>query len=231
MKGFIKTGLAIACMAGSVGCMGGERYRNLVDPCQMERYATQARQEVITSFAPQVQNGRILDQTMWNHYFETGTDKLNPSGLSKLDQIVRRRPEPDPRVFIATARDLDYNADTADDYADGRRELDSKRAAAIQKYLAIQTAGRPMAFDMLVHDPAEPGIPGISARAAWASQVSNYSGQLGTTGGGAAQNSLSGGGGGGQGQQQNGSSAGAGAGAGSGGAGGGTGGGGTGAPR
>src|SRR4051794_19155518 len=111
MKGFMKKVLAAACVAGglgSVGCTGGGRYRNLVDPCHFERYSSVARQEVITSFAPQVQNGRILDQTVWNYHFDAGSDRINATGMDKLDQLVRRRPEPDARIFIATARDIPY---------------------------------------------------------------------------------------------------------------------------
>ena len=194
MKGFMKSSLGLVWVAvalASVGCRGGERYRNAVDPCHMERYGAMARQEVITAFTPQVHNGRILDQTIWNYHFDPGTDKLNPGGLDKLDQMVRRRPEPDPRVFLATARDLTYNAEKPDEYGDNRRELDAKRSVAIQKYLAAQTAGRPMQFDVLIHDPADPGLPGTSARNAIVSQRANYTGTLsggggggGTTGGG-----------------------------------------------
>ncbi len=202
MNGFMKTTLAIACTAGamgSIGCTGGERYRNLVDPCRMERYGAVARQEVITCFNPQVQNGQILDQTVWNYQFEPGTDKLNALGQDKLDQLVRRRPEPDPRIFIQTARDLAYNADKPDELTDSRRDLDNRRGAAIQKYLTAQTAGRPMHFDVLIHDPAEVGISGVSARNAILSQRTNYSGVLGSAGGGA---------GGQQGGQQGGQSSG-----------------------
>jgi uncharacterized membrane protein YgcG len=201
MKGFMNKALAMAFVAGSlgsIGCAGGEKYRNLVDPCRMERYSAVARQETIACFVPQVQNGRVLDQTMWNHYFEAGTDKLNPAGFAKLDQMVRRRPEPDSRVFIATARDLNYNPEKPEEYADARRELDGKRAAAIQKYLGAQTAGRPMNFDLLVHDPAEVGLSGVSARQALLSQRTNYAGSLGETGGGDTQYSIGGGGQGGQ---------------------------------
>jgi len=188
MNGFMKRALAMMCVTGAIGCTGGERYRNLVDPCQMERYSSVARQEVISGFTPQVQNGRILDQTMWNWYFEAGTDKLNPSGYDKLDQIVRRRPMPDSRIFLATARDLTYNSEKAAEFPDARRELDNKRGNAIQKYLMAQTAGRPMIFDVLVHDPSETGISGVSARGAILGQRSNYSGSLlGASGDGAAQ--------------------------------------------
>jgi len=188
MKGILKKAIAMMFMAGaigSVGCVSGEHYSNLVDPCSQERYAAEARQEMATCFTPQVQNGRILDQTIWNYDFEPGTDKLNPSGYDKLDQIVRRRPEPDNRIFIQTARDLVYNPAQPDAYADGRRELDAKRGAAIEKYLAAQTAGRPMQFALLVHDPADPGMPAISAGIALRSQRANYTGVLaGGAGGG-----------------------------------------------
>jgi hypothetical protein len=187
MNGFMKSTLAMMFVAGglgSIGCNGGERYRDLVDPCPMERYSAEARQEVITAFTPQVQNGRILDQTIWNYHFEPGTDKLNPSGLDKLDQIVRRRPEPDNRVFLATARDLTFNPEKSNDFADARRELDAKRSVAVQKYLTAQTAGRPMTFDLFVHDPAESGISGTAAQRMITSQRGNYTGTLGSVGGG-----------------------------------------------
>lgn len=185
MKGLMKTALAAACLAGglgSIGCHGGgERLSNCIDPCHMERYGAAARQEVITAFTPQVQNGRILDQTIWNYQFEAGTDKLTAGGQDKLDQIVRRRPQPDPRVFLATARDISFAADRPDDYADARRELDVKRTVAVQKYLAAQTAGRPIPFEVLVHDPSDPGMAGVSARNAITSQRGNYTGGAATS--------------------------------------------------
>jgi hypothetical protein len=116
---------------------------------------------------------------------EAGTDKLNPSGYDKLDQIVRRRPEPDNRIFIQTARDLAFNPAQPDGFADARRELDAKRGAAIEKYLGAQTAGRPMQFALLVHDPADPGMAAASAARAIGSQRANYTGVLaGGAGGG-----------------------------------------------
>jgi len=194
MKGFMQSAFAAVCAAGalgSIGCTGGERYRNLIDPCRQERYAAMARQEVITSFTPQVMNGRILDQTIWNHDFEVGSDKLHAKGLDRLDQIVRRRPEPDPRVFIATARDIGFNQEKPDEFAEARKELDAKRAAAIQRYLNAQTAGRPMTFEVLIHDPAEPGISGISARAAVVVHRLSYQGTISGGGGGGGATSTS----------------------------------------
>src|SRR5262245_5759462 len=86
MKGFIARTLAAACLAGVVagGCFP---YRNLVDPCHHDRYSYVARREVMDAFAPQVQNGHVLDQTVFNYHFDKGTDKLNPMGIQKLHEL------------------------------------------------------------------------------------------------------------------------------------------------
>jgi hypothetical protein len=185
MKGFTKTALAMACMAGSagaIGCSGGEHYRNLVDPCHMDRYSSVARQDIVTAFTPQVQNGRILDQTVFNYHFEAGTDKLHAMGMKKLDELVQRRPQPDTRLFLATAHDVTYSVDKPEEFGKTRQELDAKRVVAIQKYLSAATAGRPMAFEVLIHDPAETGISGVAARNSILSQRSGYVGTLGNAG-------------------------------------------------
>jgi hypothetical protein len=185
MNGFVRNVLAAACVAGglaSIGCHGGGwKWR---DPCYPERYNAVARQNVVSAFAPQVQNGRILDQTIWNYQFVPGTDQLTPGGLDKLDQLVRRRPEPDPRVFLATARDIPYNADDANAYGDARRDLDGKRVIAIQKYLAAQTVGRPIPFEVLIHDPMDPGISGKAAERIIGSHYGAYVGSSLGGGGG-----------------------------------------------
>src|SRR5258708_39055153 len=98
MNGFITRSLSVAVMAGGLAASGGclPRYHDVVDPCYPDRYNYAARQEVVAGFAPQVQNGHILDQTVWNFYFDAGSDKLNPGGMDKLEQLARRRPAPDP---------------------------------------------------------------------------------------------------------------------------------------
>src|SRR5204863_7516161 len=73
------------------------------------------------------------------------------------DVLLRRRPVPDPRVFLATARDLAYDPGNPDALTGARDDLNNRRAAAIQKYIGAQTAGRPMAFEVVVHDPAPVG--------------------------------------------------------------------------
>jgi len=198
MNGFKTATLAMLFVAGALGSVGcnaeGERFRNLIDPCWLERYSSVARQDVITCFTPQVQNGRILDQTIFNYDFEEGSDKLHPMGIKKLDELLQRRPQPDCRVFLATAHDLTYDPAKAEQFVDGRRDLDLKRVAAIQKYLTAATVGRPMQFDIQVHDPAEPGMSAVSVRNAILSQRNSYQGTLG---GGAGSTTPTGAGGGG----------------------------------
>jgi hypothetical protein len=184
MKGLLTTGLAACCLAtalGTTGCI----YRNLVDPCYPERYEYMARKEVNAGIAPQVQNGHVLDQTVWNYHFEPGTAKLNGAGTAHLAYLARRRPHPDTTVYVQTAQDVDY--DTADPSATAaqRQELDGKRVEAVQAFLAAQTAGRgPLAFQVLVHDPSNPAVGGIPLGNAVQQMYGSYRGQL--AGGGAA---------------------------------------------
>jgi hypothetical protein len=147
----------------AVAATGCETYHNLVDPCWPARYNYTARREVVEAFAPQVQNGHILDQTIWNYDFEKGTDQLNPMGFAKLDNLVQRRPQPDPNIYLATARDVRFDPANPEAYGEGRKELDSKRVAAVQKYLQAQMVGRPMQFEVMLHDPFEVGLPGEAA--------------------------------------------------------------------
>src|SRR6187431_2330039 len=96
---------------GAVGCHHGDKeHSSHGDPCWPERYASQARALTVANFEPQVTNGHILDLTVWNAHFETGTDKLNAAGMDKLDQLARRRPAPDPVVYLQTTRDIGYDA-------------------------------------------------------------------------------------------------------------------------
>src|SRR5688572_2801972 len=193
-------------LAGCLGCVaatGCVRYRDLVDPCWPERYNYASRQEVHSAFAPQVRNGHALDQTVWNYHFDTdessglGTDRLNAAGLRHLVYLSRRRPEPDAMVFVQTAYDIPYDPDRPDDYVQRRRELDQRRAEAVRKYLTAQTAGRPVPFDVVVHDPGEVGLAGVPARYMVAPPTgfyNNFTGTLpagglssGATGGAAVQ--------------------------------------------
>ena len=168
MKGFMSKALAGACLTGglmSAGCTStGEHASKVSDPCWPDRYSNESRKLVVESFEPQVQNGHVLDQTVWNKHFETGKPVLNLAGMDKLDQLARRRPAPDGRVYLQTARDIGYNPEKAGDYSAERNKLDADRIAAVQKYLAATLTGRAVTIDVLVHDPSYPGIEGAAAR-------------------------------------------------------------------
>ena len=166
MKGFIAKALCGAgLLTGVYGCSwwGIDSYSDLVDPCYPMRYSYAARQETIAAVAPQMSNGHVLDQTIWNSQFEVGSDKLTSGGLAKLTQLARRRPAPDAVVYVQTAQDIAYDAANPDKFAQARTELDQKRADAVQKYLQAYAGSRGMSFQVLVHDPNEVGISAIPA--------------------------------------------------------------------
>src|SRR5262245_30157500 len=163
MKGFVSKAVALLGWAGALaGVVGCHCYRDLVDPCYPERYEYQARAEVNSAFAPQVSNGHVLDQTIWNYHFEAGTDRLTPGGVEHLAYLARRRPAADPIIYLQTAHDLSYNPEKPEDLTAKRADLDAKRAVAIKSYLTAQTAGgRPVDFQVMVHNP--PPDTGLAA--------------------------------------------------------------------
>jgi hypothetical protein len=183
--------VAGAVLAGgaalAAGCHADGEHSGHGDPCWPDRYSNESRAAVVANFQPQVENGQVLDQTVWNSHFEFASDKLNGTGMDKLDQIARRRPHPDPRVFLQTARDIPYEAGKPEEYAAKRQELDTRRVAAVQKYLNASLTGRPTTFDIQIHDPAVPGIEGAAPRLVLPSPQSRVGGTggpvVGTVGG------------------------------------------------
>lgn len=177
---------------GSIGCVStgtsargeghgplGDHYRNAVDPCYPERYNHAARQAVVAPFAQQVQNGHFLNQTIWIYYFETGTDKLTPAGMEKLDSLARVRPGPDPKLYVQASRDLLVTADNTDKIVALRTDLDAKRAAAIQKYMGTHpTFGAAVAYEVYVHDAPTPGIIGEASAGAYRGSLLGYRGGI-----------------------------------------------------
>jgi len=217
MKGLIrKAALYLGCAVGSAGmlgcttcgscgCGGGLggigggavpasatccNNKDLYDRCYPERYNNLAQREVNLACTPQVQNGHVLDQTVWNHHFEKGTDRLTPGGMAVLQYISRRRPQPDGTVYLATALDLDYDPCCPERYAGATQELNALRVAAVHKYLVALNAGRPMDFQVLVHDPADvtinSGVAGGINPVTQAVVLRNAAirGNIATTGGG-----------------------------------------------
>jgi hypothetical protein len=181
MKGFRNKCVATLGVAGglAVAC-GCANYRNVVDPCYPERYEFASRKEVIEAFTPQVSNGHILDQTVWNYQFEPGTDRLTPGGMEHLTYLARRRPFPDGTIYLATAHDLVYDPATPEKYAEQRASMDAKRIQAIQNYLTAETAGRHVSFEVVVHDPPEQGIAATPMGISVQKMYSGFQGILGT---------------------------------------------------
>ncbi|AMV29166.1 hypothetical protein VT84_32525 [Gemmata sp. SH-PL17] len=170
MTKMMRAAAAVAILTsgmGSVGCVGAgasgrptldDRARNVYDPCYPERYNHAARQAVLAPFAQQVHNGQVLNQTIFTYYFETGSDKLTSAGVEKLDSIARTRPAPDPKLYLQTAMDVPVTDATAGKITELRADLDAKRAAAVQKYLATVPSFAPVSYEIFVHNPATPGI-------------------------------------------------------------------------
>jgi hypothetical protein len=142
-------------LAGSLGCAV---YRNIVDPCYPERYNYVAQQEVRAAFIPQVENGHILDQTVWNYHFEPGTPKLTPGGQEHLARLARTRPTPDLNMFVQTALDVPYDCKAPEKYVELRNKLNNERVLAVQTFLTAYSAGTPLVFHVAVHDPAAVGM-------------------------------------------------------------------------
>jgi hypothetical protein len=165
MKGLMRRAAALlvgaAAAAGGPGC---NLWRDCVDPCYPQRYEAMARQEVCAAFAPQILNGHVLDQTVWNYEFERDREGravvLTPGALEHLAYLARRRPTPDPVVYLQTAQDVAYDPAAPEKMVAARDELNQLRTQAVYRFLNAQTAGSGVAFQVVVHDPADPGLPG-----------------------------------------------------------------------
>jgi hypothetical protein len=167
MSRMLKAAAAAVAVAGGFGSIGchttgngrkdpiDDRWAGYVDPCWPERYNYVARAEVLSPFAIHTVNGEIIDSTLFTYNFEPGTDRLNPAGLERLDYLARKRPAPPARLYLQTARDLAYDPAAPDKMVAARDDLNARRAASIQKYMAASTAGRGLSFEVVVIDPAD----------------------------------------------------------------------------
>src|SRR5437762_2532643 len=169
------------CGAGGCGAGGGsgvscdDRYRNWVDISWPDRYNYAARQAVVAPFAQQAANGHFLDQTLWNFYFEPGTDRLTPGGMEKLDALARETPAPDPRIYIQAAHDVPVTMENLDKVVAARNDLNGRRAVAIKRYLATEF-GPPVEYEVYVHDAPVPCINALFAGNAFRGQAAGYRG-------------------------------------------------------
>lgn len=195
MNGFIRTAQAACLVAGVAGLVGCAGYRDVVDPCYPERYEFISHNIVCGVRKTQVNNGHILDQTVWNWHFEGGKGNLNAAGMDHLTYLVRRRPSPDSVIYLATAHDVRYDPAHPEKLAELRADLDGRRIDAIKKFLNAHAPGADMNFQVLVHDPAEPGLPAEQSRVsinAWNAAAQGTS----STGGGSSGGSSGAAGGG-----------------------------------
>jgi hypothetical protein len=190
MNGFIRRSLKILCLGG-IAALGGCccdcgkdcRLCDYYDNCWLQRYSYQANASEMQILGAQIHNGHVLEQTVYTHHFEPGTDKLTPGGMEHLTTITRRRPMPDTCLFLQTAQDVYYDPAAPEQFTSARAELDGKRIVAIQRFLNAETAGRSLAFDVTVHNPATPGLPSDPIGRAVFLNYSSFKGALSGTGG------------------------------------------------
>lgn len=168
------------------GCFG---YRDVVDPYYPKRYNVDARNSVRTSMAPQVQNGNVLDQTVWDFHFEAGKPELNEMGKDHLKRLARRRPMAQEVIFLQVAQNPDAN----------KNELNKTRSENIKSYMNKISEGKTHPeFQVVLHDPAEVSGSGIEAARVITGKQSSVSGvfipgQSGSSSGGTSSGQSGGG--------------------------------------
>jgi len=175
--------ILVASTVGSTGCYPRtgvtheDRYRNAVDTAYPERYNYAARQSVVAPFAQQVANGEQINQTIATWYFDDGKDALNGAGKAKLDSIARSTPRPNTKLYLQAARDARVTEGSGDTINAIRDELDAKRAAAIQNYMATQP-GNTVVYEIAMVDSPTSGIYSPFAITAFRGQAAGYQGTL-----------------------------------------------------
>ncbi len=160
MNGFIKRTAAVVVLGSAAALPGCCKDATLgcYDNCWLERYSYQAKQSEMQTFDAQVNNGHVLDQTVFAYHFD-----------ARHGQADQGRPGAPglPGAAPSSARPEDL-------FADGPGPaLRLGRAGAIQQrsqrtglqarggdsaFLNADTAGRPMAFEVIVHDAPTPGL-------------------------------------------------------------------------
>jgi hypothetical protein len=170
MKGFIKKTVAGCCFsAGLVSFLAGcDHYRDLVDPCYPERYNSMARHSTREMLNAQSDKGHILEQTVWNWHFERDpktdlpSERLNGAGIAVLSRISRTLPCPDFQLYVQNAQDILYKDGVAPEkLVKERNDLNEKRAAAIQRFMATQVVVHGGgSYQIAVHDFAPTSLPG-----------------------------------------------------------------------
>jgi hypothetical protein len=178
MKGIIARTIRSFCLLtgllGPLGLVGCTHYKDVVDTCYPERYNAMARKELTGAINPQIQNGHVLDQTVLDSHFKSGTAVLTPGGIEKLNYLARRRPCADTQLYLQTAlinqddeslqeKQLTWDPTKPEEMIKARNKLNEERKEAVKNYLAAATNGRGLAFNIETLDVATPYQPGITA--------------------------------------------------------------------
>jgi hypothetical protein len=168
MNGFIKKAVAGSCLSLSLGMLVGcDHYRDIVDPCWMERYDSMAKHSVNDMLNVQADRGHMLEQTIWNWHFETdpktgaATDHLNAAGFAVLQRIARTLPAPDGQLFVQNAQDIPLAKDVPPETLLAQRDqLNRRRIDAVHRFLSTQVITHPgMNYQVAVHDFLPTGVP------------------------------------------------------------------------
>jgi hypothetical protein len=184
MNGFIKRNVALLCLGGLTalsGCCGDGKLCHCYDNCWLTRYSFMATVTEQQTFSAQVNNGHVLDQTVYTYHFERGTDKLTKGGQEHLAYLARRRPEPDTHIYLQTAQDVEYDAAAPEQYTSTRADLDGKRVAAIQRFLNAETAGRSLTWQVAIHDAPAQSLPTQAIGIAVGRFYNNFQGAMPAT--------------------------------------------------
>ena len=169
MKGFIARTVAVrpavAAGLGLVGCCGYAT--SWIPATPTLQYAWHARKSA-SAFTPQIQNGHVLDQTVWNWHFETDEKDpnigptLNAAGMENLNYLVRRRRAPTRRSTWRPPRSSRPTTSGASGELCRRTAASWTRTARSpsRSTWTAQTAAAVVERSMSsVHDPAEPYLP------------------------------------------------------------------------
>ena len=96
-------------------------------------------------------------------------------------------------LYLATAHDILYDPAAPSKYEEQRASLDQRRIQAIQTYLAAETSGRHLNFEVVVHDPPEMGIAAYPMGVSVQKMYLGFQGSLGAAVGTGAPGGTSGG--------------------------------------
>lgn len=190
--------LVVAGGVLSVGCTGGPglqaRFQDVNNNNGWpERNGYLARQAVLHPFETQANNAVSKNDVILNAFFETGSDKLNPVGKDKLDQLARRMPAVNPLIFLQTANDVAYDEKAPERTVTARLDLDAKRAASVKAYLSSRPAVGGVPFAVQAIDIQDPTTNSAGPAAAVRGLTQQY--KSGITGGISGGNPIGAGGG------------------------------------